>query len=196
MSDVFNQTNLSPGKISLPGVIASCCALIFGWGVFAISIGVEASTLTNSVPLTARSFYLTSELLPDHALYPFLMVVDRVQFDQTSDHDRVKMAISLSFQRIEAAKTLLAKRNNHHLAETTITKSQKYLLLAALEWHEHAHEPYPQWRHDQQYVLSAIQAHQQQTSALLASIDANLHGDILNLQHQLQVVADQIVGYE
>lgn len=110
-------------------------------GLFAAS-GVLAVSLASSVPsvysagdkikTNDKQFYLDGEILPDHTLYPLVMVADRIKLEMSPESEKIHIYTTYANLRLGAAEQLLEK-NQNPLALTTLTKSQKYLLKAAQE---------------------------------------------------------------
>lgn len=108
-------------------------------GLFAAS-GVLAVSLASSVPsvysagdrikTNDKQFYFDGEILPDHTLYPLVMVADRVKLEMAPDKEIIQIYTTYANLRLGAAEQLLEKGETQ-LALTTLTKSQKYLLKAA-----------------------------------------------------------------
>jgi hypothetical protein len=107
-------------------------------GALAFGISVVWISLLFSVPAhsqeinraSLKQFYWDSEILPDHILYPVLMVADRVQLSLAEPEDKVYLQVLFAYQRLESSRQLLEK-GEEALALSTLTKSQKYLLGAA-----------------------------------------------------------------
>ncbi|HCC84442.1 MAG TPA: hypothetical protein DEP87_02065 [Candidatus Pacebacteria bacterium] len=111
---------------------------LLGWilaGVILVISLMSAARLTVDQGHTAsgRTWYWSRTILPDHVLYPLLMVVDRLALETTSDpKTRVYIQVNYSYRRTQSALTLIEK-NQPELALTTLTKAQKYLNQAATE---------------------------------------------------------------
>lgn len=111
------------------------------FGLF-IASGVLAVSLASSVPSVYSSndkfrtndkqFYLNGEILPDHTLYPLVMVADKAKLMTAKPNERINIYTTYANLRLSAAQQLLEK-DQPQLALTTLTKSQKYLLKAAQE---------------------------------------------------------------
>jgi len=138
--------------------------LLFGAAILSISL-VAASQPFSSVAPTAThaSIYLDSRMLPDHALYPFAMALDRVILLTSPQEKRVLQEVALSFDRLDSVTDLL-KKDNAQLALVTLKKSQHYLLLANISIQEDA-DASPTTR---AYVRRALRAHIKRTVQLQA----------------------------
>ncbi len=112
----------------------SLIALFFGVFVVAISITTSVPEAYPSLKLEAsnRQFYLSNTILPDHIVYPLLMIVDRVQLKITPFPERLWLQAEYGWRRLDYAHKLLEKEK-HDLALTALTKSQKYFLNATQE---------------------------------------------------------------
>jgi hypothetical protein len=115
-------------------IFLAIAAIIFGVLIFTFSLFI-ATQQSNSrdYRLSSAKFYLNSKILPDHLFYPFLMLVDRGLIALTSGESEVFLRIRLAQDRMIAAQKLLEK-GEESLALSTLTKSQKYLILAAQEF--------------------------------------------------------------
>ncbi|NCN03994.1 MAG: hypothetical protein GW942_02875, partial [Candidatus Pacebacteria bacterium] len=111
------------------------------FGLF-IASGVLAVSLASSVPsvysasdkirTNDKQFYLNGEILPDHTLYPLVMVADKAKLMAAKPDERINIYTTYANLRLSAAQQLLDK-DQTQLALTTLTKSQKYLLKASQE---------------------------------------------------------------
>ncbi|MBU0578466.1 hypothetical protein KKE34_03855 [Patescibacteria group bacterium] len=117
-----------------PQIWLSIFALFFGVFMVAISINTSVPTAYPSLELQAsqRQFYLNNTILPDHIIYPFLMVIDKVQLEVTPFPKRLWLQAEYGWRRLDYANQLLEK-DNQVLALTALTKSQKYFLNATQE---------------------------------------------------------------
>jgi hypothetical protein len=69
---------------------------------------------------------VAKEILPDHSLYPLLMVFDRVRLELADSEKRTYLLVSYSKRRFFYSRKLLAK-GDRALAFTTLSKALKYL---------------------------------------------------------------------
>lgn len=79
----------------------------------------------DSVPLTHRKIYFQGEMLPDHLLYPVVMVVDRLRLAVADPARAVDISIEYAWQRLEYTEGLLAQ-GYQSLSFSTLTKAYKY----------------------------------------------------------------------
>lgn len=105
-------------------------AILFGFFIFTSSLVTQSQKETVSAKkVSTKKFYLGEKILPDHILYPLVMVVDRSLLAVSSGDSKVFLQIRLAQDRMITAKKLLEKEEEI-LALSTLTKSQKYLILA------------------------------------------------------------------
>lgn len=83
--------------------------------------------------VSIKRFYIGEKVLPDHVLYPVLMLIDRGLLSLSGGEARVFLRIRLAQDRMISAQKLLEKQAEP-LALSTLTKSQKYVILAAQEF--------------------------------------------------------------
>jgi hypothetical protein len=111
-------------------LLFSSLAFVFGIGILLVSLFMSASQVSSSGQNTDdHQLYFNRTILPDHMLYPALMVVDRIQLETASDYERIFKDIEYAHRRLEYAEELLAL-NKQDLALTTLTKAEKYLANA------------------------------------------------------------------
>ena len=111
-------------------IIFTVLSVFFGLFVFTTSlIMASQNDAAQSGKISKKTFY-TGRFLPDHILYPVLMAFDKSLLEISSGESEVEMRIRLAQDRMISAKLLLDK-GNEMLALSTITKSQKYLILAS-----------------------------------------------------------------
>jgi len=117
-----------------PQIWLSLIALFFGALMVAISINTSVPAAYPSLKSQAshHQFYLNNTILPDHIIYPFLMVIDKAQLEITSFPERLWLQAEYGWRRLDYAYQLLEKEK-HVLALTALTKSQKYFLNATQE---------------------------------------------------------------
>lgn len=85
----------------------------------------KAKMLGGKEKLMASKFYVAKEILPDHVLYPLLMVVDRLRMEMADTERKISLSASYSDRRLFYSKRLLEK-GNFSLAFTTLSKALKY----------------------------------------------------------------------
>jgi len=88
-------------------------------------------TATKNKALTGK-FYVAKEILPDHSLYPFLMIIDRLRLELADSEKRVDLLVSNANRRLFYSKKLLEK-DNQAVAFTTTSKAIKYINQALEE---------------------------------------------------------------
>lgn len=109
-------------------IVLSMLAISGGFLIVIISL-FATNPVLSAAGSESKEFYLGQTILPDHVIYPTLMIADRVKLENVSGDDEVRTRVVYSFRRLEATQQLLVK-NKQTLAYTTLTKSQKYLLQA------------------------------------------------------------------
>lgn len=113
-------------KILLP-----ILAILFGMFIFISSLfsySQKNSFIDEKV--SSKKLYFSKRILPDHLFYPLLMIVDRGLLIISSDEAKIFLRIRLAQDRMISSQNLL-KKGEEPLALSTLTKSQKYLILAA-----------------------------------------------------------------
>jgi hypothetical protein len=112
-------------------LLLSSIAFVFGSGILLISLFMSASQVSSSGQNSSddHQLYFNRTILPDHMLYPALMVVDRIQLEAASDYERVFKDIEYAHRRLEYSEELLTL-GKPDLALTTLTKAEKYLANA------------------------------------------------------------------
>lgn len=115
-------------------LLFSFLGLMLGLGVLGLSLmSGKSGALASPSGMSAKEIYL-GEILPDHIAYPFIVALDRFYLETTTPTERIHFEIKYSHRRLEYARALLEKGEGYQdLALSTLTKSQKYLLKAALE---------------------------------------------------------------
>lgn len=107
--------------------LLSFFALLLGGAVVAISLMSASTSLAyRDDHISKRRLYLAKEILPDNLFYPVLAVSDRARLEMATPVDRVYLKIDYSHKRLGFAKQLLINGETQ-LAQSTLTKSQKYL---------------------------------------------------------------------
>ncbi|MBU1033438.1 hypothetical protein KKI22_00615 [Patescibacteria group bacterium] len=105
------------------------------FSVFILLISLQSANkarMTNEGRLVSGKFYIAKEILPDHSLYPILMVVDRLRLELAGPERRVYLLSSYANRRLFYSKKLLEK-NDQALALTTLSKAIKYINQALEE---------------------------------------------------------------
>jgi len=111
-------------------ILISIAAIFFGFFVFTTSlIMASQGDSSNSDKVSKKTLYF-GRVLPDHSLYPVLMVFDKGLVSLSSEKAEISLRIKMAQDRMVSSQMLLEK-GNEPLALSTMTKSQKYLILAA-----------------------------------------------------------------
>lgn len=115
----------------------SALALTFGMSIVGVSLLTAGSVESiEGERMSERILYMNDEILPDHVLYPLVMVSDRVELELADEHEQLYIKIQYAEQRLGYAKQLV-ERGNTELALSTLTKAQKYLLAVGHSVLEH-----------------------------------------------------------
>jgi hypothetical protein len=124
-------------------------------GILVISLGA-AHELSVSTPTAPRRITFGEDILPNHVLYPLVMIGDRVRLWQAhTPEERVQLQVEYAHRRLAYAQTLFAQ-GQIELAVTTITKAEKYLQHASNQIVAQRLSPALT-----QYVLRSIEHHHQ-----------------------------------
>ena len=107
-------------------VSMSAVALLGGLLIMFISITAANPVKSAGDNESEKKFYFGQTILPDHLMYPLLMIADRVKLETVTGEEEVYTRVAYSVRRFEAAKLLLQK-DKEAMAYSTLTKSQKYL---------------------------------------------------------------------
>lgn len=152
-------------------VKAISCAgsLLFGAAILGISLLSASQPYAYEAPAEGQTtLYLGSRLLPDHALYPASMLLDRGVLLMSPQEERTTKQVAFAFDRLESASQLLEK-NKPQLALITLKKSQHYLLVA----NDAALSDDNCSVATKQYLRRALRAHIKRTTQLLSSFPAS-----------------------
>lgn len=126
---------------------------------------------------------LSFPILPDSPLYSITMVGERIVLLTTPTNDLIPLKLSYANARLRAAQILLS-RYRLALALTTLTKSSKYLLSAAVDI-----QLANAWQTQQgQQVLQAIRDHKQTMRMMRPYFAEEQQSIVDDLQNQLQAV--------
>lgn len=102
-------------------------AVFFASLIIFISLqSANENQTANRDKLMARKFYVAKEILPDHSLYPLLMVVDRLRLELADSERRIDLLASNANRRLFYSRRLLEK-DNQSMAFTTLSKAVKYI---------------------------------------------------------------------
>jgi hypothetical protein len=159
--------------------------LLLGVLVVAISL-FSANNQTYPGETSSRKYlYISTEILPDHLLYPVLMVVDKAALSSAkTPSELVRIQVNYAYRRLNSAKTLAAKQKPG-LALSTLTKSQKYLNQAAQE------ALIAGSLADRQIVIRAI-AHQSQQITQFTDQQVAHNADVTHLRDEAEALLNQL----
>jgi len=120
------------------------------------------SKMTDTPNFKSRKFYVQKEILPDHSLYPVLMLFDRLRLSMADRERRIYLLVAYAKRRVFYASRLIEKEEAA-LAFSTFTKAQKYYNQALQEVKtlndENTHDPAVEQLVF--FVLEAIDEHQE-----------------------------------
>lgn len=105
------------------------------FSLFILSISLQSANKNEMVgnsKLMSGKFYVAKEILPDHSVYPLLMIVDRVRLELADSEKKTYLLVSYANRRLFYSKKLLEK-GNPSLALTTVNKATKYINQALEE---------------------------------------------------------------
>lgn len=168
--------------------VFSSCALLAGSGILFVSLAAGNSQVFSStdIPTSNKQFYLSQNILPDHVAYPVLMAVDRLKLETAGSSERIYLQVDYAQRRFESTKELV-DRHNSSLALTTLTKSQKYLLNAAIEALE------PEVSHSLKvYVVKSLNYYEKAIGELRASFTDSEREVIDQLLEEIRLLRDQL----
>lgn len=167
---------------------------LLGWllaGVILIVSLLSAAKQGAERGLTASglTWYWSKEILPDHLLYPSLMLVDRIALmNSKTPEGRVYMQVNYAFRRAQASVALVQK-NKPELALTTMTKAQKYLNQAAAEALVNNLAAT-----DKRVVIKAIEYHNTQLAQLLPSFTTYDQGVLNQLRDESLILEEKLIN--
>lgn len=108
-------------------------AILFSVLIIFISLqSANRNQMVSKNKLMAGKFYVAKEILPDHSLYPLLMVIDRLRLELADSEKRIDLLVSNANRRLFYSKRLLEK-DNQSLAFITLSKAIKYINQALEE---------------------------------------------------------------
>lgn len=112
-------------------IFLAILATLFGIFIFISSLfSYSQRTDFSNEKVSSKKLYFSKRILPDHIFYPLLMIADKSLLSISSEESKIFLRIRLAQDRMISSKSLLEK-GEESLALTTLTKSQKYLILAA-----------------------------------------------------------------
>lgn len=109
--------------------------LALGFSLFILFVSLQSankSRMTDSPSLVSNKFYIAKEILPDHSLYPVLMIADRLRLELASAEKRTYLLTAYGNRRLFYSRRLL-EQGNTDLAFITLTKAFKYVNLSLSE---------------------------------------------------------------
>lgn len=108
-------------------------AAIFSAGILFISLqSANKNEATKDSSMKTGKFYVAKEILPDHSLYPLLMIVDRMRLELSDSERRTYLLVAYGNRRLFYSNKLLEK-GNLDLALITLSKANKYINQALEE---------------------------------------------------------------
>ena len=118
-------------------IFIATLAILFGIFIFVSSLfSYSKSYDSNEQRVSSKSLYFGKRILPDHIFYPLLMIVDKSLLIVSTGESEVFLRIRLAQDRMITANNLL-KKGDEVRALSTLTKSQKYLILATHDYLTH-----------------------------------------------------------
>lgn len=166
---------------------------LIGWLVAVIILVVSLFSAAKQgaergLTASGLTWYWGSEILPDHLLYPSLMLVDRIALmDAKTPANRVYMQVNYAHRRTQAAHALVRK-GKPELALTTMSKAQKYLNQAAAETLAANLSV-----SDKRMVITAIEYHSAQLELLLPSFTTYDQGVLNQLRDESLILEEKLI---
>lgn len=115
-----------------PSYLLVSSALIFACMVLSISL-VSASSATNQInelPNSSREIKFTQQIIPGHALYPLVVMKDKIRLTMLDVTDQCLERVILASDRLDQA-LMLINNGDTSVAIETLRKGQKYLAEAS-----------------------------------------------------------------
>ncbi|PIY80020.1 MAG: hypothetical protein COY80_05080 [Candidatus Pacebacteria bacterium CG_4_10_14_0_8_um_filter_42_14] len=170
-------------------LFAAAVSLLFGLGIISVSLFSASQPFATDLPSATRtSFYFGSRMLPDHVLYPIVMVFDRLYLLSLPKNERSSVEVQYAFDRMHSAEALLDGKNNPELALATLKKSQRYLLLAGNKTLENPKSNTVAC----EYIRWAMRAHIKDTSRLIEKFPAQYQSAASELLNESRVMYKQL----
>jgi len=168
-------------------IFLSITALLFGVVVVGTSLSSASQVHSQEeTKVSSKTLYFDEEILPDHLLYPFLAASDKARLELATPEDRIYLQLVYGQRRFEYAQSLL-KKDNHALAVTTLTKSQKYFNLAAQSSLDNKFS-----LQLKKYVLNSLNYHLKAVQESLDNFDPNEKTVIEKLMNESKALKDQL----
>ena len=178
---------MEPPYVSrLVRVFLSLGALSFGALVMGASLIAVRPVSSTTDPATARTLYFGQAILPDHVLYPGLMIADRVKLELSDPEERIYVQVNYASRRLDSTRALL-ERDNIPRATDTLTKSQKYVITAAHEALQPGISP-----EIRSYVLKALEYHDHQVEQLLPAFEGSNQQAITQLRQESKSLQERL----
>lgn len=115
-------------------LLFSAGALSFGLLIVSISLISTNQVISyEGTRASQKKFYVGETILPDHVAYPVVAAADRVLLIAASPLEKINLQLTYSKIRMKYAQALLVKKEPY-LANIALTKSQKYINLATLQF--------------------------------------------------------------
>jgi hypothetical protein len=170
--------------------LVSTIGLFAGISAVALSLSLASQASSHEATrMTARELYWGEEILPDHLLYPGLMLMDRVQLQQAEPTEQMYMQVVYAGRRLVYAQELL-KKGKPTIALSTLTKSQKYLLQAG---NTALTSPHTENAELLAYLLKAITFHLRELEKIKPSFAESEFGSVSALAVELELVQQQLL---
>lgn len=119
-------------RLLFAGFLLTIAIFVLGISFYRFSqvhVGAEDKSRSSGSAVVRLQELFNRPILPDHPLYPLKMMRDRLRIVFTPPFSRTFLDIELANERLLSAQQLL-KRHKVGLSLTTVTKGEKYLLLA------------------------------------------------------------------
>jgi len=170
-------------------LLAAALSILFGLGIISVSLFSASQPFVSNLPsATKTSFYFGSRILPDHILYPVVMVFDRLYLLSLPKDKRTPMEVQYAFDRMRSAEELLDGKNNPELALATLKKSQRYLLLAGNQTLENPKDNVESC----EYMCWAMRAHIKDTSRLIEKFPPQYQSAVSELLNESRIMYKQL----
>lgn len=162
---------------------------MFGVFVLYASIYSFNRSLTNQTTdrMMEQEWYWGSDVLPDHPFYSVLMMRDKISLWMTPQAEQPQKRISYANVRFNTAMQL-AQKGNIPLAVSTLSKSQQYILDAAVQARDHkfshtsAKVVYQQLDESLYKLSLFLEKHPEANTPLMQSLASASKSELLLLQ--------------
>ncbi len=168
-------------------LLLSSLAFVFAVGILLTSLATAGQVSSSGAkPIGNHELYFNRQILPDHMLYPMLMMADRMNLETASSNDRIFLELQYSNARLEMAEQLLAV-GKPDIAVTTLTKSLKYLQEAALDAQQQSSPDSVK-----SVIVRAIDYNNKEVQKILSQISDKEKGDIQRLLDENTVISTSL----